>query len=168
MICLGWGVGDSFPPIPSSRTYFRGFRENRSQIDFSRLSAFSTSTKLKKLEIDENRSQIDYRIKEESGKTWLPFPNLLEHANIRHTWIWVRNERPSIPSFCKAHMPHKRDGDEERNARITMTYVHPFTLTNNCKRRARTTRIALTSRQGELGSRTQYLVRRGSTHTWNS
>ena len=71
---------------------------------------------------------VDYEIKEEGGADWLPFPNLPELAKIRHTWIIVRNERPSIPSFCKAPMPRKHEGNEERNAQIVMTYLHPFTL----------------------------------------
>ena len=51
-----------------------------------------------------------------------------ELAKIRQTWILVRNERPTVPSFCKAPMPDRKNGNEERNARIVMTYFHPFTL----------------------------------------
>ena len=64
---------------------------------------------------------VDYRIKEQGGTSWLPFPDLPELANIRHTWILVRNERPSVPSFCKAPMPRKYEGNEDRNAQIVMT-----------------------------------------------
>ena len=49
-------------------------------------------------------------------------------GKIRHTWILVRNERPKVPSFCKAPMPDRKNDNEERNARIVMTYFHPFTL----------------------------------------
>ena len=71
---------------------------------------------------------IDYEIKEEGGESWLPFPAMPELAKIRQTWILVRNERPTVPSFCKAPMPDRKNGNEERNARIVMTYFHPFTL----------------------------------------
>ena len=67
-------------------------------------------------------------MKEEGGANWLPFQDVPTLAKIRHKWILVRNERPKIPSFCRAPMPDKRNRDEERNARIVMTYVHPFTL----------------------------------------
>ena len=58
----------------------------------------------------------------------MPFPAMPELAKIRQTWILVRNERPTVPSFCKAPMPDRKNGNEERNARIVMTYFHPFTL----------------------------------------
>ena len=64
----------------------------------------------------------DYVIKEEGGESWLPFPALRELEQIRHTWILVRNERPKVPSFCKAPMPDRKNGNEERNARIVMTF----------------------------------------------
>ena len=70
----------------------------------------------------------DYMIKEEGGINWLPFPNLPTLQTIRHKWILVRNEQPKVPSFCKAPMPDKHNQVEERNARIVMTYFHPFTL----------------------------------------
>ena len=70
----------------------------------------------------------DYRIKEEGGVNWLPFPDLLSLRKIRHKWMIVRNERPKVPSFCKAPMLDKRHHDEERNARIVRRYFHPFTL----------------------------------------
>ena len=70
----------------------------------------------------------DSVVKEEGGANWLPFPDVSASAKIRHKLILVRNERPKIPSFCKAPMPDKRNRDEERNARIVMAYVHSFTL----------------------------------------
>ena len=73
----------------------------------------------------------DYKIKEEGGDSWLPFPDLPEFAKIRQTWILVRNERPLVPSFRHAPMPDRRSGNKDRNARIVMTYFHPFTLQKN-------------------------------------
>ena len=62
----------------------------------------------------------DYVIKEEGGESWVLFPDMPELAKIRHTWILVRNERPTVPSFCKAPMPNRKNGNEERNARIVI------------------------------------------------
>ena len=70
----------------------------------------------------------DCLIKDEGGESWLAFPDIPELQKIRHTWILVRNERPLVPSFCKAPMPNRNSGSEERNARIVMTYFHPFTM----------------------------------------
>ena len=70
----------------------------------------------------------DYVVKEEGGKDWLPFPDLPSLSKIRHTWMVVRNERPKNPSFHGAPMPKRKHGNEERNALITMAYLHPFTL----------------------------------------
>ena len=70
----------------------------------------------------------DYVIKEEGCSSWIPFPNIRELDNIRQTWILVLNERPKVPSFCKAPMPDRKRHDQERNARIVMTYFHPWTL----------------------------------------
>ena len=70
----------------------------------------------------------DYVVKEEGGDDWLPFPDLPSLQKIRHTWMVVRNERPKNPSFHGAPMPKRKLGNEERNALITMTYFHPFTL----------------------------------------
>ena len=72
-------------------------------------------------------------IKEEGGEAWLPFPDVPELSKIRQIWILVRNERPTVPSFCKAPMPDRKNGNEERNARIVMTYFHPFTLHQDFK-----------------------------------
>ena len=63
---------------------------------------------------------IDYKIKEEGGEAWLPFPDVPALSKIRQTWILVRNERPKVPSFCKAPMPDRKTGNEEhivRNSR---------------------------------------------------
>ena len=75
----------------------------------------------------------DYLINEEGGESWVPFPDIPVLARIRQTWILVRNERPKVPSFCKAPMPDRKNGNEERNARIVMTYFHPFTLQEDVK-----------------------------------
>ena len=50
----------------------------------------------------------DHEVKEEGGKSWIPFPKTPELEKIRHTWDLVRNERPLVPSFHKAPMPDRK------------------------------------------------------------
>ena len=71
---------------------------------------------------------IDYVVKNQGGKDWFAFPDIPSLQRIRHTWMITRNERPKNPTFHQAPMPKRKEQHEERNALITMSYFHPFTL----------------------------------------
>ena len=71
---------------------------------------------------------VDYRVHDEGGDDWVPFPDAPGMENIRHRWILVRNARPRNPSFHGTPMPRKGETSEERNASLLMSYFRPFTL----------------------------------------
>lgn len=71
---------------------------------------------------------IDYVVKEKGGADWVPLENLSATASLRHEWILRRRLRPRAPHFKGCPLPKHAPGSTERNAKITMTYFHPWTL----------------------------------------
>eukprot|EP00973_Karenia_brevis_P096047 12430375-Karenia_brevis.AAC.1 len=105
--------------------------EHENSNRFQALLTTSGLTKLQRRELDSTVQFIagqDYEIKREGNEMWLPFPDHPQLTNIRHSWILVRNARPRNPSFHHAPMPKHHAMHAERNARLVMTYYHPYTL----------------------------------------
>ena len=73
----------------------------------------------------------NYEIKGSKGGLyceWVALPNNEFTAAIRHDWVFVRNNRPVDPTFATCSMPRQGPNDADRNAALTMTYFHPWTL----------------------------------------
>jgi len=76
------------------------------------------------------KAGIDYMIKEEvrEDSDWVPLPKNAYTEEYRHDWILQRNRRPTDPTFAHCPMPRRGADTNERNAALTLTYFHPFTL----------------------------------------
>ena len=73
----------------------------------------------------------DYVLKtwdREKHNTWLPLPDNDYTQEYRHDWVYVRNHRPTDPSFTGCPMPRRGAEEQERNAALILTYFHAFTL----------------------------------------
>ena len=71
---------------------------------------------------------IDYVVKDEGGDNWVPLENVAATASLRDVWILRRRRRPRAPHFKGCPLPKHKPGSAEQNAKITMTYFHPWTL----------------------------------------
>lgn len=71
---------------------------------------------------------MDYVVKEEGGESWLPYPAGPGTDHFRHIWIIKRRLCMHAPVFLGAPIPHRRLGEADRAAMITMSYFHPWTL----------------------------------------
>ena len=71
---------------------------------------------------------IDYVVKDEGGDNWVPLENVAATASLRDAWILRRRRRPRAPHFKGCPLPKHKPGSAEQNAKITMTYFHPWTL----------------------------------------
>jgi hypothetical protein len=93
--------------------------------------AYLTPAGVKKLS-DQAGSElvpgIDYLVKEEGGDDWVPLEKVAGTASLRHEWILRRRRRPRAPQFKGCPLPKHRPGSSEQNAKIAMTYFHPWTL----------------------------------------
>ena len=67
-------------------------------------------------------------MKDEGGESWLPYPEGPSTDHFRHIWVIQRRACMHAPAFIGAPIPHRRPGETERAAMITMTYFHPWTL----------------------------------------
>ena len=76
----------------------------------------------------ELHAGMDYVVKEEGGDSWLPYPAGPGTDHVRHFWIIKRRPCMHAPTFMGAPIPHRRPGERERAAMITMSYFHPWTL----------------------------------------
>ena len=71
----------------------------------------------------------DYEVKEGDGSTWVSFPDVASTEHFRHVWILQRRKRPVVPCFgAGAPVPSQQAKSSERNCRIIMTYLHPWTM----------------------------------------
>ena len=71
----------------------------------------------------------DYEVKEGDGSTWVSFPDVASTKHFRHVWILQRRKRPVVPCFgAGAPVPSQQAKSSERNCRIIMTYLHPWTM----------------------------------------
>ena len=75
---------------------------------------------------------IDYVVKDEGGENWIPLEDVPAMATLRHDWILQRRRRPVAPHFKGCRIPRHAPGCGERNAKLTMTYFHPWTLREDC------------------------------------
>ena len=71
---------------------------------------------------------IDYVVKDEGGKSWLPYPEGPGTDSFLHILIIKRRPCMHAPAFIGAPIPPRRLGERERAAIITMTYFHPWKL----------------------------------------
>jgi len=71
---------------------------------------------------------VDYVVKECGGTDWVPLDNVPAMSTFRHEWILQRRRRPLVPHFKGCPLPKHCAGSSEQNAKITMTYFHPWTL----------------------------------------
>ena len=71
---------------------------------------------------------IDYTVKEQGGDDWVPLDKVASTASLRHEWILRRRRRPRAPHFKGCPLPKHKPGSAEQNAKITMTYFHPWTM----------------------------------------
>jgi len=85
-------------------------------------------TKLTALASSDLVPGIDYVVKDEGGDDWVPLENIAATASLRHEWILRRRQRPMAPHFKGCPLPKHKPGSAEQNAKITMTYFHPWTL----------------------------------------
>ena len=85
-------------------------------------------TKLTALASSDLVPGIDYVVKDEGGDDWVPLENIAATASLRHAWILRRRRRPRAPHFKGCPLPKHKPGSAEQNAKITMTYFHPWTL----------------------------------------
>jgi hypothetical protein len=69
----------------------------------------------------------DYVLKENLNPGYVAYPDTPSTANFRHTWVMHHRKRPKCPAFHGAPVPKRLPGEEERSARLTMTYFHPWT-----------------------------------------
>ena len=67
-------------------------------------------------------------MKDEGGDNWVPLENIAATAGLRHEWILRRRHRPRAPHFKGCPLPKHKPNSAEQNAKITMTYFHPWTL----------------------------------------
>jgi len=90
-----------------------------------------TTTGKQKLEKQENCDLVpgtDYIVKEEGGKDWFALNEAPGITTFKHEWILKRRQRPVAPHFKGCPSPRHKPGSAERNAKIIMTYFHPWTL----------------------------------------
>ena len=85
-------------------------------------------TKLTALASSDLVPGIDYVVKDEGGDDWVPLENIAATAGLRHEWILRRRHRPRAPQFKGCPLPKHKPNSAEQNAKITMTYFHPWTL----------------------------------------
>jgi len=71
---------------------------------------------------------IDYVVKDQGGQHWVALEDGPGAASCRHEWVLCRRRRPRAPHFKGCPLPRHKTGCTERNATITMTYFHPWTL----------------------------------------
>ena len=71
---------------------------------------------------------IDYVVNESGGCDWVPLEKLAGTTALRHEWILRRRLRPRAPHFKGCPLPRHQPGSTEQNAKIAMTYFHPWTL----------------------------------------
>lgn len=69
----------------------------------------------------------DYKVIEDS-EDFIPLADTPEVAQLRHAWVWQKRLRPATPVFQGCPLPRKGPKERERAAKITMTYLHPWTL----------------------------------------
>ena len=71
---------------------------------------------------------IHYRVKDDAGIDFIPFPDGLTCDSFRHNWIIKKRHRPVAPVLVGSPVPMKRADSGERSAMLTMAYFHPWTL----------------------------------------
>ena len=71
---------------------------------------------------------LDYVVKDEGGCNWVALENGPVTATLRHEWILRKRARPVAPHFKGCPLPKHSPFSAERNAQITLTYFHPWTL----------------------------------------
>ncbi len=64
----------------------------------------------------------------EGGVSWLPYPESASTNHFRHIWLMQRRTRVPAPVFVGSPIPHRRAGETDSAAMITVTYFHPWTL----------------------------------------
>ena len=80
----------------------------------------------------------DYSVKEDEELTSMQcihFPDCAEAEPWRHDWVMVCRSHPVAPTFSGCPMPRGAAGSDEKNAKLLMTYFHPWTLiqTQHCE-----------------------------------
>ena len=73
-------------------------------------------------------NRCDHVVKETGGPDWAPLEDVPSMSTFRHDWILRRRRRPVAPHFKGCPLPKHMPNCSERNAMITMTYFHPWTL----------------------------------------
>ena len=71
---------------------------------------------------------LDYVVKDEGGRDWVALEQGPVTATLRHEWILRKRARPVAPHFKGCPLPKHTAFSTERNAQITLTYFHPWTL----------------------------------------
>ena len=107
------------------------YPQTRAQNDSDDCEAKLTPTGIQRLEAEpgcELMAGIDYVVKEEGGNDWVPLEDVAGTKSLRHEWMLRKRPRPRAPHFKGCPLPKHRSGSSEQNAKITMTYFHPWTL----------------------------------------
>ena len=73
---------------------------------------------------------VDYHIKSEWPKSgaWATLGDSSAADAWKHDWIFSRNRRPVDPYFARCPMPRQGKDQEDKNAALLLTYLHPWTL----------------------------------------
>lgn len=71
---------------------------------------------------------IDYLVKAFGGDDWVALEDVPAMSSFRNQWILQRRRRPMAPHFKGCPLPRHHAGAAEQNAKLTMTYFHPWTL----------------------------------------
>ncbi len=71
---------------------------------------------------------VDYLVKNAGGVDWVALEDVPAISTFRNQWILQRRRRPRAPHFKGCPLPRHRAGSLEQNAKITLTYFHPWTL----------------------------------------
>ena len=61
----------------------------------------------------------------DAAASWRPSPERKETHAWRNSWIMEFRTRPRVPVFAGCPMPKAKLGEEEKNARLLITYFHP-------------------------------------------
>ena len=112
---------------PHLLKYPRNEKENGCVMSHAMLTAAGKA----KLAANDNESLlpgVDYVVKECGGRDWVALDDVPAMSTFRHEWILKRRRRPRVPQFKGCPLPKHSAGSGERNAQITMTYFHPWTL----------------------------------------
>ena len=84
--------------------------------------------KQREVDLIAGEDYIVKQVEDEETSDWLPFPDCPATRSFRHEWIMVANHRPVVPVFEGCPLPKSGGNTAERNARILMSYFHPWVL----------------------------------------